>query len=121
MDRAERAGGGVEGARYHVRVTETGPSQAHLRGALFGEGQGEMTGAGEAVTAVVVLVRLAPSCEAGATREEVGAGPCHSGFLFMAHSADLECTRGDNSKGEKAVGGSQSRVPHIGAGDLLLH
>lgn len=78
-----------------------------------------MTGAGEAVAAVVVLVRMAPSCEAGAASEEVGAGPRHSGFLFMAHSADLEFTRGDNSKGENVVGGSH--VPHVGAGDLLLH
>lgn len=99
-DRAERATGGVEGARYHVRVTETGLSQARLRGALFGEGQGEMAWADEAVAMVVILVWIAPSGEAGDAGEEVGAGPCHSGFLFLAHSANLEFTRGDNSKVE---------------------
>ena len=92
---------GPDGAGYHVRVTETGLPYASLRGDLFGEGQGEMTGSGGADAVVAVLVRLPPGREDGGAGEEVGAGPRHAGFLFLAHSADLEFTRGDDSRFKK--------------------
>lgn len=56
-----------------------------------------MTGAVEAVAIIVLLVWIAPNWEKGGAGEEVGAGPCHSGFLFLARSANLEFTRSDNS------------------------
>lgn len=50
-----------------------------------------MTGTeGAAAAVVAVLVGIAPERGDGGAGEEVGAGPRHSGFLFLAHSANLD-------------------------------
>jgi len=45
----------------------------------------------------VVLLRLRPHREDGGAGKEVGAGPTHAGFLFVARSADLEFSRSHNT------------------------
>ena len=45
----------------------------------------------------VVVLRLPRHGEDGDAVEEVGAGPSHAGFLFVARSADLRFTQSDNT------------------------
>lgn len=58
-----------------------------------------MTGAGAAAGPILILVRIAPRRARGAAGEEVGAGPRHSSFLFLAHPADLEFEGNSRLKG----------------------
>lgn len=58
-------------------------------------------GAERAVAVIVILVWIAPHWEDGGAGQEVGAGPGHSSFLFLARSADLEFTRSDDSMFER--------------------